>query len=92
MTATTLWDGDPAARAPPQGDGVVSRFAVELCLAPNRFPPGEPAGGRHARDFVQQPDRGDTAANHDDMQAPELLSGNIVRNVELPPFEGGRPG
>ena len=52
-------------------------------VPPDRFPAREPACRRDFRDFVQQPDGGNPAAHHDNVEPPKLLGGNIVGYMKL---------
>ena len=75
-----------------EGDGVVPGLGVEGGVPPFRFAAGKPAGGGDLRDLVQQPDGGNTPAHHNDVQAAELLGGDVVGHMQLPPRNVERPG
>ncbi|MDX6422368.1 MAG: hypothetical protein QOG28_6988 [Trebonia sp.] len=87
-------DGAPRARVRlDPGDGrPAGCLRRELPVDPRRLPAGDPGGRRHPRDLVKELDRGDAAADHDDMPAGELRRADVLRDVQLAAREALKAG
>ena len=86
-------DGAPLPhRVPHPGDGLAPGLLGELVLAEDRLAARVPAGLAHLSDLLQVAERADPAADHRDPLPGELVSGDVLGGVQLPPAELRRAG
>src|SRR5215218_1844645 len=75
-----------------QRDGGTTAVLGKGARAKLRRSPGDPSRGCDARNLVEQLNRRDTAADHDNVLAGELLGRSVILGVKLPALEPVRAG